>query len=176
MTKEQLRMQMLAGIITEGQYKKEVEEIDSMGKVGKQYAAPGSSSTSSEYEPEQPTLTPKQKEKYQDSLIKLFYNDLDDEDEGGPYEAVYNLSYNSQLILANLLSGYKSLNDDWWGTGDWYSKNTNPKHPYNILKSKGYDFEEVKDFMNSMLNAFKRNSTNNPKIKDIQSYIKASSD
>jgi hypothetical protein len=40
MNKETLRMQMLAGIITEGQYKKEVEEIDSRGKVGKQYAAP----------------------------------------------------------------------------------------------------------------------------------------
>jgi hypothetical protein len=31
MDKETLRMQMLAGIITEGQYKKEVEEIDSNG-------------------------------------------------------------------------------------------------------------------------------------------------
>ena len=41
MTKEQLRMQMLAGIITESQYKEEIEELDSMGKIGKSYPAPG---------------------------------------------------------------------------------------------------------------------------------------
>ena len=39
MTKEQLRMQMLAGIITEGQYKEKLEEEDSMGMVGKSYGA-----------------------------------------------------------------------------------------------------------------------------------------
>ena len=40
MTNEQLRMQMLAGIITEGQYKEEVEEIEVRGKIGKSYSAP----------------------------------------------------------------------------------------------------------------------------------------
>jgi hypothetical protein len=40
MTQEQLRMQMLAGIITESQYKEEIEELDSMGKIGKSYPAP----------------------------------------------------------------------------------------------------------------------------------------
>jgi len=40
MTQEQLRMQMLAGIITENQYKEKIEEIDSYGKVGKSYPAP----------------------------------------------------------------------------------------------------------------------------------------
>jgi len=49
MTKEQLRMQMLAGIITESQYKKEIEEIDSIGKIGKSYPAPGTE-TSTSYE------------------------------------------------------------------------------------------------------------------------------
>ena len=39
---EQLRMQMLAGIITEGQYKEKMEEVDSVGKIGKSYPAPGS--------------------------------------------------------------------------------------------------------------------------------------
>ena len=34
MTQEQLRMQMLAGIITEGQYKAKLNEKDSTGKVG----------------------------------------------------------------------------------------------------------------------------------------------
>ena len=57
MNKETLRMQMLAGIITDGQYKKEVEEIYSMGKVGKQYAAPGQE-TSTTTEPQQ-SLPPK---------------------------------------------------------------------------------------------------------------------
>jgi len=38
MTQEQLRMQMLAGIITEGQYKAKLNEEDVMGKVGKSYA------------------------------------------------------------------------------------------------------------------------------------------
>ena len=41
MTQEQLRMQMLAGIITEGQYKEKMEEADSYSRVGKQYPAPG---------------------------------------------------------------------------------------------------------------------------------------
>jgi hypothetical protein len=41
MTQEQLRMQMLAGIITEGQYKEKMEEVDSMGKIKKSYPAPG---------------------------------------------------------------------------------------------------------------------------------------
>ena len=40
MTQEQLRMQMLAGILTESQYKEKIEEIDSYGKVGKSYPAP----------------------------------------------------------------------------------------------------------------------------------------
>jgi hypothetical protein len=41
MTQEQLRMQMLAGIITEGQYKEKMEEVDSMGKIGNSYPTPG---------------------------------------------------------------------------------------------------------------------------------------
>jgi len=40
MTQEQLRMQMLAGIITESQYKEKMEEVDSYGRVGKSYPAP----------------------------------------------------------------------------------------------------------------------------------------
>jgi len=40
MTQEQLRMQMLAGIITESQYKEKMEEEDSYGRVGKSYPAP----------------------------------------------------------------------------------------------------------------------------------------
>ena len=40
MTQEQLRMQMLAGIITEGQYKEKMDEADSYSRVGKSYPAP----------------------------------------------------------------------------------------------------------------------------------------
>ena len=40
MNKETLRMQMLAGIITESQYKERVEEVDSMGKIGKSHLSP----------------------------------------------------------------------------------------------------------------------------------------
>ena len=58
MTKEQLRMQMLAGIITESQYKEEIEEIDSMGKIGKSYPAPGFDSV-----PDEENKKNKEKEK-----------------------------------------------------------------------------------------------------------------
>jgi len=40
MTQEQLRMQMLAGIITESQYKEKLKEEETMGKVTKSYPAP----------------------------------------------------------------------------------------------------------------------------------------
>jgi len=50
MTQEQLRMQMLAGIITESQYKEKMEEVDSMGKIGKSYPAPGSEDSISDEE------------------------------------------------------------------------------------------------------------------------------
>lgn len=40
-TEETLRLQKLAGIITESQYKEKMEEVDSMGKIGKSYPAPG---------------------------------------------------------------------------------------------------------------------------------------
>jgi len=38
--KETLRMQMLAGVITESQYKIKLEEEDSMGRIGNSYPAP----------------------------------------------------------------------------------------------------------------------------------------
>jgi hypothetical protein len=47
---EKLRMQMLAGIITESQYKEKMEEVDSMGKIGKSYPAPGSEDSISDEE------------------------------------------------------------------------------------------------------------------------------
>jgi hypothetical protein len=52
-------------------------------------------------------------------------------------------------------------------------KKDNKKHPTYVLKLKGYDFKKVKDFMDKMLNDFEKSPTNNPKIKDIQSWIKS---
>ena len=74
MNKEQLRMQMLAGIITEGQYKEKMEEVDSMGKIGNSYPAPKSMSSTTTSP--SPSFTPEQKEKYQEALIKKFYQDV----------------------------------------------------------------------------------------------------
>lgn len=60
MTNEQLRMQMLAGIITESQYKKEVEEIEVRGKIGKSYPAPGFDSV-----PDKENQKDKENERYE---------------------------------------------------------------------------------------------------------------
>ena len=175
MNKEQLRMQMLAGIITEGQYKEKMEEEEVRGKIGKSYPAPGSISYNDDEdddEGEKITFTPQQKKQYQEALIKKFYQDVKSEDE---YEAVRNLSLSSENIIANILSGYKPLKMDWYAEiGDWDMGDEDEKdHPTYILQSKGYDLDEVKNFMDKMLNDFEKGSTNNPQIKDIQSWIKA---
>lgn len=149
MTQEQLRMQMLAGIITESQYKEKMEEADSIT----------------------PSFTPEQKEKYQEALIKKFYQDMKSEDES---EAVYNLPDINEIIIANILSGYKPLKMDWYANiGDWDNDSENEKHPSYILTSKGYDLDQVRDFMDEMLEDFKKGPTNNPEIKTIQKIIQS---
>ena len=149
MTQEQLRMQMLAGIITESQYKEKMEEADSIT----------------------PSFTPEQKEKYQEALIKKFYQDIKSEDES---EAVYNLPDINEIIIANILSGYKPLKMDWYANiGDWDDDSENEKHPSYILTSKGYDLDQVRDFMDEMLEGFKKGPTNNPEIKTIQKIIQS---
>ena len=172
MNKEQLRMQMLAGIITEGQYKEKMEEEEVRGKIGKSYPAPGSISYNDDEdddEGEEITFTPQQKKQYQEVLIKKFYQDVKSEDE---YEAVRNLSQSSENIIASILSGLDPFENKWYTQGDWYmGKKDNKKHPTYVLKLKGYDFKKVKDFMDKMLNDFEKSPTNNPKIKDIQSWI-----
>lgn len=149
MNKEQLRMQLLAGIITESQYKEKMEEADSIT----------------------PSFTPEQKEKYQEALIKKFYQDIKSEDES---EAVYNLPDINEIIIANILSGYKPLKMDWYANiGDWDDDSENEKHPSYILTSKGYDLDQVRDFMDEMLEGFKKGPTNNPEIKTIQKIIQS---
>ena len=51
MNNEFLKMQKLAGLITESEYKAKLEEEDVMGRIGKSYPAPGTK-TSSEPERE----------------------------------------------------------------------------------------------------------------------------
>ena len=162
MDKEQLRMQMLAGIITEGQYKEKMEEVDSMGKIGASYPAPETTKLS---------FTPEQKEKYQNALIKKFYKDIKKEDE---YEAVYNLSDINEIVIANILSGYKPLEMDWYASiGDWDNDSEDEEHPSYILTSKGYDLDQVRDFMDEMLKDFKKGPTNNPEVQKIQKIIQS---
>ena len=80
MTQEQLRMQMLAGIITEGQYKAILNESEEI------------------------TLTPKQKKVWEDAMIKRFKGLT----RGGDVdEAVYDIPYAVKDILANILLGRK---------------------------------------------------------------------
>jgi hypothetical protein len=73
MIKEQLRWKMLAGIITETQYKEKIEEIDSMGRVGKSTPAPG-------YENEKKSWKKSQRKKLEkrnwDEKFKKILSDL----------------------------------------------------------------------------------------------------
>jgi hypothetical protein len=74
MTQEQLRMQMLAGIITESQYKEKMEEIDSYGRVGKQYPAPGYEKMASST---QPSSSPQSIEQLRKKAGDLYEDILD---------------------------------------------------------------------------------------------------
>ena len=90
-------------------------------------------------------------------------------------EAVHNLSHNNELIIANILSDLEPLTDDWYAEiGDWDMGDKDEKdHPTYILKSKGYDFEEIENFMKTMLINFEEESTDNPEIKEIQEIIQS---
>jgi hypothetical protein len=90
MTQEQLRMQMLAGIITEGQYKEMLNEDKEI------------------------TLTPKQKKAWEDEMIKRFneLTDNSDPEYPGVSEAVYDIPGAAKDTLANILLGRKP--DEHW--------------------------------------------------------------
>jgi len=84
MTQEQLRMQFLSGIITESQYKEKMEEIDSMGKIGKSYPAPGNVSfkgNEGDDEGKVITLTPQQKKVWEDAMVERFKEMVVDEED-----------------------------------------------------------------------------------------------
>ena len=162
MTQEQLRMQMLAGIITEGEYKAKLEEIEVRAKIGKSYPAPGYTSDEDEDEGKEIILTPQQQKDWENAMIKDFYETMD---EDGEEAAVYNLPSASERILSNILTGRKP-NEHWDDGNEWE----------NTLKNKGIDWNDYEWEAEKMLDKFSKESTNNPKIKDIQSWIRTISD
>ncbi len=104
MTQEQLRMQMLAGIITESQYKEKMEEVDSMGKVGNSYPAPGA---------ETEKLRDKAESLY-DEMIDLFMENPYDNDDDVDAEI-----HNS--IPRDILQKIADENDGSLGIGAGYT-------------------------------------------------------
>jgi hypothetical protein len=85
MTQEQLRMQMLAGIITEGQYKSMLDEDKKI------------------------ILNPQQKKAWEDAMVKRFKGLTRGDDVD---EAVYDIPYAVKDILANILLG-REPNEVW---------------------------------------------------------------
>jgi hypothetical protein len=153
MTQEQLRMQMLAGIITEGQYKEKMEEVDSMDKMGNSSQAPGNTKV---------TLASERRKDFEDAIFKRF-KELKDED--GPEGAVYDIPYATRDILANILIG-RNPNEYWDGEDEWEE----------ALTDKGIDLGEFKNYADVLEKEISRGNTNNPKIQKIQSWVKASFD
>jgi hypothetical protein len=153
MTKEQLRMQMLAGIITESQYKEKMEEEEIMGRVGKSYPAPGNTEV---------TLASKHRKDFEDAIVKRF-KEMKKED--GPEEAVYDLPYATRDILANILTGRKP-NEYWDGDSE----------REEALTDKGIDLNEFENYTDGLEREISRGNTNNPKIQNIQSWVKAAFD
>jgi hypothetical protein len=153
MNKETLRMQMLAGVITEGQYKAKLEEVDSMGKIGNSYPAPGNTKV---------TLTSERRKDFEDAIFKRF-KELKNED--GPEGAVYDIPYATRDILANILIG-RNPNEYWDGEDEWEE----------ALTDKGIDLDEFENYASALETEISRGNTNNPKIQKIQSWVKVSLD
>jgi len=153
MNKETLRMQMLAGVITEGQYKAKLEEVDSMGKIGNSYPAPGNTKV---------TLTSERRKDFEDAIFKRF-KELKNED--GPEGAVYDIPYATRDILANILIG-RNPNEYWDGEDEWEE----------ALTDKGIDLDEFENYASALETEISRGNTNNPKIQKIQSWVKVSFD
>jgi hypothetical protein len=153
LTQSELRMQMLAGVITEGQYKAKLEEVDSMGKIGNSYPAPGNTKV---------TLTSERRKDFEDAIFKRF-KELKNED--GPEGAVYDIPYATRDILANILIG-RNPNEYWDGEDEWEE----------ALTDKGIDLDEFENYASALETEISRGNTNNPKIQKIQSWVKVSLD
>lgn len=155
MNQEILRVNFLAGLLTESEYKEKVKEEESRGRIGKSYPAPGSDFNKDKLE-----LNPQQKIVYEKAMIKSF---KETKKEDGPDEAIHNLPYASKRILANILLGKDPQQHYFESDFDREDE----------LKEKGIDLDEFKDYYRKLDSEFSRGSTNNPKIKNIQSWVKS---
>jgi hypothetical protein len=129
-----------------------VNEEDSMGKVGKQYPAPGNNEL---------TLTPQQRKVFEDAMYVRFKEMKRDD---GPEGAVYDLPYAAKDILADILTG-RNPNEYWEGD-----------EREEALKNKGIDVDEFESYAAKLQKEIARGNTNNPKIKNIQSWVRAAFD
>lgn len=107
MTKEIFRMQMLDGIITEGQYKAKLEEEDSMGKVGAQYAAPG-------YEDEVKGNKTKikkalERKSWEEKFKKIVFDLYNDASQGLIFVSDNGVSKHPQAVYVDEKGKYKYL-------------------------------------------------------------------
>jgi hypothetical protein len=96
MNNEFLKMQKLAGLITESEYKEKVEEEEVRGKIGKSYPAPGTE-TSSEPAPKKDVLTqpnlglsPEQYKKIKKEIKKAYEEDYFEEEAEYAFNYLYN--------------------------------------------------------------------------------------
>ncbi len=151
-------MQMLAGIITESQYKEEIEELDSMGKIGKSYPSPGNISD----EDEEITLTPQQKKAWENAMVDEFYSIKDQFGKNqGLAEAVGNIITSAEYILWDILFE-KEIGYDW-----------SDSKLDAAFKEKGITKDEVKELSYELYDEFVKGPTNNKKIKKIQYWYEA---
>jgi hypothetical protein len=95
MNNEFLKMQKLAGLITESEYKEKIEEEEVRGKIGKSYPAPGTE-TSSEPAPTKDVLTqpnlglsPEQYEKIKKEVIKAYKEYYEEDDAEYAFDYLY---------------------------------------------------------------------------------------
>ena len=160
MNKEQLRMQMLAGIITESQYKAKLEEEDSMGKIGKSYPAPGYDSDDDE--DKEITLTPQQKKAWEDAMIETFY-DIKDQ---------FGKNSNLAEAVGNLItSAEKRLWDVLFEKEIWYDWSDSKLD--TAFKEKGITKDEVKKLSYELYDEFVKGPAKNKKHKQIQYWYEA---
>jgi hypothetical protein len=85
MNNEFLKMQKLAGLITESEYKAKVEEEDVMGKVGKSYPAPKKDVLT------QPNLglSPERYKKIQKEIKKEYKKEFDEDETNFLFDYMY---------------------------------------------------------------------------------------
>jgi hypothetical protein len=102
------------------------------------------------------TLSPKQEKMWFEAVQERF--EMFQEDEGYE-EALSDLPQAVEDVLANILSGFDPLEDEWVDGGDWDKKQRDTEdmtHPYNKLTSLGYDIKAVAQFAKNKYKEFKK--------------------